>query len=70
MTQHTHCRLITKKPVVAQTGLQVKLNFFMQMQQLGLSVMRSKPWGVFFPPGYEAPEGGDNNDLGGGGLFG
>ncbi len=53
MTQTKHCRTITKTPVVAQTNLQIKLDFLIDLQDLGLSVARGKPWGIFFPPGFD-----------------
>lgn len=45
-----HCKAVSKSPVVAETTINVKTQFLMDLFEFGVSAQRSKPWGIIFPP--------------------
>jgi hypothetical protein len=60
MNQRTkHCRPVSRTPVVAQTSLEIKVDFYMSLLNFAGGVQRSKPWGIVFPSGGGG--GTDNN---------
>ncbi|HOD48483.1 MAG TPA: hypothetical protein PLM14_05740 [Candidatus Hydrogenedentes bacterium] len=47
-----HCKPISKIPERAQTSNFVLLkNFTQDLAERVLSIQRSKPWGIYWPPG-------------------
>lgn len=44
-----HCRPVAKSPVVAQTSLTLKFQFWTDVLLQLSSLHRSKPWGIIYP---------------------
>ncbi len=56
-----HCKRVTREvPLLAQTGIDLKMQTGEELLDILSSVKRSWPWGIVFPPG-----GADNTNTGG-----
>ncbi|HOJ32141.1 MAG TPA: hypothetical protein PKY35_01150 [Candidatus Hydrogenedentes bacterium] len=59
-----HCKPISKRPVAAQSTLNLKIDFATHLMDYALRVQHSKPWGIIWPPNFTGSTGSGGTDTG------